>query len=211
MQEFGWRLVLLSAALAPFLTATNLAPYLIADISIVGWFEEFVLKEHGPVTVQHTPAGSAAGANFHGVAGFAAGCRCEVCWTAGRCREKQIAAAQALYWRDVNVRADRTFPDDDDVVDVAVTVNSGDRWTAADLAVAADTSLNAAQVAAILGRTINAVTNQRARRRLISGSRRRWTPAEIAVSADDVVPVSELGQQSSRTEHAIRRARAHFA
>ncbi|SLF33971.1 Uncharacterised protein [Mycobacteroides abscessus subsp. massiliense] len=43
----------------------------------------------------------------HGVAGYAAGCRCESCFSAQRAREAQIGAAERSRWSPVVQRAER--------------------------------------------------------------------------------------------------------
>ncbi|MEU9808971.1 hypothetical protein [Mycobacterium sp. NPDC050853] len=139
----------------------------------------------------------------HGVAGYAAGCRCQECVSAQRARERQIAAAERTRWGSVA----RAFGD-------GRAGSAGHQWSAAEYAVAADESLTVGQVAVITGRSVRAVNaaRKRLRRDQVSVPElpkhgRRWTHAERAVAVNPALSLEQAAARLGRSAKAVHEIR----
>lgn len=99
----------------------------------------------------------------HGLAGFQTGCRCGKCFSAESARARRIARSETLRWTRINGQADRHWDRRSREDEPERRENEHKRWTRDDIELALDTSISAADSAAILGRSIDAVETVRRR------------------------------------------------
>ncbi len=99
---------------------------------------------------------------IHGLAGFQSGCRCQQCWTAECGRMRRIGKAERSRWREINRMADESWSSY--CVDELEERGAPNRtWSADETSLANNRSVPVRRVAAVLGRSIAAVSTVRYR------------------------------------------------